>query len=63
MVDRLFEKLDLLPGGKTYILAGVAAVLFWGHAVGLIPTDVYDTLLPWIQGLMGPTVLLKMMRP
>ncbi len=62
MFERLIDKIDLLPGGKTYILAAAAAILFWGNMVGIIPHGVYDTLMPWITGLMAPTVVLKGLR-
>ncbi|MEE8240109.1 MAG: hypothetical protein V3R16_02475 [Nitrospirales bacterium] len=62
MIERLIEKLDLLPGGKTYWLAGAAAVLFWGNLVGLIPENLYDTALQWLSALMLPTVALKLVR-
>jgi len=62
MLERLFSKLDLLPGSKTYLLAAVAAVLFWGQMVGIIPHNVYDTIMPWVVGLMAPTVALKAVR-
>lgn len=62
MIERLIEKIDLLPGGKTYFLAAAAAVLFWGQMVGIIPHAVYDTVMPWVVGMMAPTVVLKAVR-
>ena len=62
MMENIFNKLDIAPGNKTYWLAAIAAVLFWGNTVGFIPTDIYDTLLPWILGGMAPTVAMKLMR-
>lgn len=62
MMERLIAKLDLMPGGKTYILAAIASVLFWGQMIGLIPDDVYHTILPWVMGLMAPSVALKAVR-
>ncbi len=62
MLERLFHNVDRVPGQKTYILAGLAAALFFGKMVGLVPVELYDTLLPWIIGAMGPTVAMKLMR-
>ena len=63
MLERLLGKIDILPGGKTYILAGGAAVLFWLQLVGILPQEVYNEILPWLLGLMAPTVVLKAVRP
>ncbi len=62
MLERLLGKIDIMPGGKTYLLAGAAAVLFWLNLVGILPTDIYNEILPWILGLMAPTVALKAVR-
>lgn len=62
MIENIFRKLDIAPGNKTYYLAAIGAVLFWGHTVGFIPAEIYDTLLPWVLGGMAPTVALKLMR-
>lgn len=62
MLERLLGKIDIMPGGKTYLLAGVAAGLFWLNLVGVLPTDIYNEILPWILGLMAPTVALKAVR-
>ena len=62
MIERLLGKIDILPGGKTYLLAGAAAVLFWLQLVGILPEDIYNEILPWLLGLMAPTVALKAVR-
>lgn len=62
MFERLITKLDFLPGGKTYWLAGAAAVLYWGNAIGLVPADLYAQINPWLLGLMAPSVALKLAR-
>ena len=63
MMERLLAKIDVLPGGKTYILAGAAALMFWLNLVGILPQEVYNEILPWLLGLMAPTVVLKAVRP
>ncbi len=63
MLERVLAKIDVLPGGKTYLLAGAAAVMFWLNLVGFLPDDIYNEILPWILGMMAPTVLLKAARP
>ena len=62
MLDRLINNLDFLPGGKTYWLAGVSALLYWGNVLGLVPADLYAQIQPWIIGLMGPSVALRLAR-
>jgi len=62
MLDRLIKNLDILPEKKTYWVAGVAAVLFYANMIGLLPDTLYAQVVPWITGLLGPTVALKLMR-
>ncbi len=62
MLERIIAKLDVLPGGKTYYLAGAAAILYYGNMVGIIPADIYAQVNPWVIGLMAPTVALKLAR-
>ena len=62
MFERLIHNLDVFPGQKSYMLAGAAAILFFGKLTGMIPEELYNIVLPWILGAMGPTVALKLMR-
>ena len=62
MLENILRKLDVLPGGKTYWLAGIAAVLHWGVMVELIPVELADKITRWLVGLMTPTVLQQLAR-
>lgn len=62
MLERLFSKVDFLPGAKTTIVAGAIALLFWGNMVGLFPQELLDALMPWLEGLLGGTLGLKLVR-
>lgn len=62
MFERVFERIDFLPGLKTIILAGIVTGLFWGEKLGIVPPGVNEVVLPWLMGAMAPTVLARLIR-
>lgn len=62
MFERLFVRIDILPGFKTVILATGVTGLFWGHQLGIVPIEVMDAISPWLIGAMAPTVAARLLR-
>jgi len=62
MFERLFERIDILPGFKTVILATGVTTLFWGETLGIVPPGVNEAVSPWLIGAMAPTVAARLLR-
>ena len=62
MFERVFERIDFLPGLKTIILAATVTSLFWGEKLGIVPSGVNEVVSPWLMGAMAPTVLARLIR-
>ncbi len=62
MFERLFDRIDILPGLKTVILATGATGLFWGETIGVVPPGLNTALSPWLIGAMAVTVLARLLR-
>jgi len=62
MFERVFERIDFLPGLKTIILATALTGLFWGQQLGIVPLEVNATISPWLIGAMAPTVAARLLR-
>lgn len=62
MLERMFERVDFLPGLKTVALAVGITGLYWGNKVGVVPPEVLAMLSPYLQGALAVTLGMKMIR-
>ena len=62
LLRMLLGKVDVLPGKKTYILAGLAALAYYLNLLGILPDDLTNKVVEWMVGGAGATVLVKLLR-
>ena len=62
MWERVFDRVDILPGLKTIAIASAITALYWGNKVGLVPPELVAMLSPWLNGALAVTLGMKLAR-
>lgn len=63
LVQDLFERVDVLAGRKTYILAGILALAVYLNLVGVLPDEALEAVRKVVEPLLGVTVGMRLARP